>query len=147
MDRGHVEDGKVKFDSWRGAADAPSGPPPAPLPPEERVGFAVVALGRLSLEQILPAFSESKKARLVALVSGSPDKMKAVASQYGIKESSCYSYESFDSIKDNPDMKAGRPMGRSRQASGHSARSLPNDRGTSPGYPGDRASSTLCGND
>lgn len=105
VDRGHVEDGKVKFDPWRGAADAPSGPPPAPLPPEQRVGFAVVALGRLSLEQVLPAFSESKKAKLVALVSGSPDKLKTVAKQYGVEESACYSYETFDSIKDNPEIK------------------------------------------
>lgn len=106
VDRGHVEDGKVKFPEWRGKADMPSSPPPAPLPPEERVGFAVVALGRLSLEQILPAFSESKKAKVVALVSGSPDKLIAVAKQYGIKESACYSYHTFDSIKDNPEIKA-----------------------------------------
>ena len=106
VDRGRVEDGKVNFPEWRGEADMPSSPPPAPLPPEKRVGFAVVALGRLSLEQILPAFSESKKARLVALVSGSPEKLKAVASQYGVKESACYTYETFDTIKDNPEIKA-----------------------------------------
>ena len=106
VDRGHVDDGKVKFDPWRGNADAPSGPPPAPLPPEKRVGFAVVALGRLSLEQILPAFSQSMKGKLVSLVSGSPDKLKAVASQYGVKKSACYSYETFDSIKDNPEIQA-----------------------------------------
>lgn len=43
---------------------------PAPLPPEQRVGFAVVGLGRLSLEQILPAFAQCKRSRPVALVSG-----------------------------------------------------------------------------
>jgi predicted dehydrogenase len=46
------------------------------------------------------------KGKLVSLVSGSPDKLKAVASQYGVKESACYSYETFDSIKDNPEIQA-----------------------------------------
>lgn len=105
VDTGSVEDGKVKFPPWRAPADTPSAPPPAPLPPEKRVGFAIVGLGRLSLEQILPAFGESKQAKPVALVSGTPEKMKTVAEQYGIKQESCYSYENFDKIKDNPDVK------------------------------------------
>ncbi len=106
VDTGAVKDGKVTFPEWRGPEEAPSGNPPAPLPPEERVGFAVVALGRLSLEEILPAFAETRKAKLVALVSGSPEKMKTVARQYGIKPEACYSYENFDSIRDNPEVKA-----------------------------------------
>jgi predicted dehydrogenase len=106
VDIGEVKDGKVQFDPWRSPADTPSPPPPAPLPPEQRVGFAVVGLGRLSLEQVLPAFSESMKAKVVALVSGTPEKVDAVAAQYGINKSSCYSYENFDSIKDNPEIKA-----------------------------------------
>jgi predicted dehydrogenase len=106
VDIGRVQDGKVMFDPWRSPADTPSPPPPAPLPPEQRVGFAVVGLGRLSLEQLLPAFAESKKAKVVALVSGTPDKLDAVAAQYGIKKSSCYSYENFEAIKDNPEIQA-----------------------------------------
>jgi predicted dehydrogenase len=106
VDTGSVKDGKVTFEEWRGPDETPSGNPKAPLPPEERVGFAVVALGRLSLEEILPAFGETKKARLVALVSGSPDKLKAVAAQYGIAPEACYDYEGFDAIRDNPAIKA-----------------------------------------
>ncbi|WP_337268663.1 Gfo/Idh/MocA family protein [Oryzifoliimicrobium ureilyticus] len=106
VDVGHVKDGKVMFDPWRSPADTPSGPLPAPLPPEQRVGFAIVGLGRLALEQILPAFAESKKAKVVALVSGTPDKLEAVAAQYGIKKEACYSYDAFDTIKDNPEIKA-----------------------------------------
>src|SRR5438309_6511453 len=63
-----------------------SSDPPVPAPPSERVGFAVVGLGRLSLEQILPAFGECKHARLTALVSGTPDKLKATAAHYGVPE-------------------------------------------------------------
>jgi predicted dehydrogenase len=105
VDTGHVENGKVKFPSWRAPADTPSSPPPSPLPPEQRVGFAIVGLGRLALEEILPAFSRSMKAKPVALVSGSPDKLKTVAAQYGIKSDACYTYETFDAIRDNPEVK------------------------------------------
>ena len=88
------------------ATSAWSPPPPAPKKPSDRVGFAIVGLGRLSLEEILPAFGESKRARPVALVSGSPDKAKTVAAQYGIKPDAVYDYASFDRIADNPKIEA-----------------------------------------
>ncbi len=102
VDRGSVQDGKVTFPEWRGEADPKSAPPPAPLPPEQRVGFAVVALGRLSLEEILPAFAECEKAKLVALVSGSPEKLRTVAAQYGVSPRHCYDYAGFDRLRDDP---------------------------------------------
>jgi predicted dehydrogenase len=79
---------------------------PYALAPEQRVGFAIVGLGRLALEEILPAFAQSMKAKPVALVSGSPEKLRTVAEQYGIKPEACYSYESFDQLRDNPEVKA-----------------------------------------
>ena len=105
VDIGQVENGSVTFPPWRGPADTPSSQPASPLPPEQRVGFAIVGLGRLSLEEILPAFGESLYAKPVALVSGTPAKLKAVATQYGITPDACYSYEDFDRIRDNPDIK------------------------------------------
>lgn len=106
VDTGGVEAGKVEFPAWRGTADTPSGPPPAPLPPDRRVGFAIVGLGRLAVEEILPAFGESMKARPVALVCGTPDKLHVVAAQYGIAASACYSYDRFDAIRDDPAIQA-----------------------------------------
>lgn len=106
VDIGQVENGSVKFPPWRGPADTPSAPPPSPLPPEQRIGFAIVGLGRLALEQVLPAFGETLKAKAVALVSGTPDKLKTVAAQYGISANACYSYEEFDRIADNTDVQA-----------------------------------------
>lgn len=106
VDTGTVQDGRVVFPPWRGDADKPDSPPPAPLPPSQRAGFAVVGLGRLALEEILPAFAESGQARVVALVSGSPDKMATVARQYGIAPESCYSYEQFDRLRDNAAVQA-----------------------------------------
>ena len=78
--------------------------PPVPAPPTERVGFAVVGLGRLALEEILPAFGMAKHCKLAALVSGTPEKLKATAEHYGVPEKNCYSYTAYDQLRDNPDV-------------------------------------------
>lgn len=72
-----------------------------PLPPSERVGYAIVGLGKFALGQIIPAFAESKRSRLAALVSGNRDKALATARQYGVDEASVYDYQTFDRIADN----------------------------------------------
>ena len=79
---------------------------PTSLPEEQRVGYAVVGLGHLALNQILPAFGACKKSKVVALVSGSPEKLQKVAAQYGVKKESCYSYADYDKLRDNPDVQA-----------------------------------------
>jgi predicted dehydrogenase len=106
VDSGNVTDGKINLPNEKMGTDTPEGPVPQPTPPDDRVGFAVVGLGRLSLEEILPAFGSSKKAKLVAVVSGTPDKAAVVARDYGVKPSSIYSYEKYDSIRDNPEIQA-----------------------------------------
>ena len=106
VDTGHVANGKIVFPPWRDTADTPSPATPSPLPPSERVGFAVVGLGRLAVEEILPAFGQSTKAKPVALVSGSPEKMQTVAASYGIPRDHCYDYASFDRIQSNPEVQA-----------------------------------------
>ncbi|MFT8246551.1 Gfo/Idh/MocA family protein [Roseomonas sp. BN140053] len=106
MDVGGVQDGKVAFPNWRSEVEPRSSPPPAPLPPAERVGYAVVALGRLSLEEILPAFGECKRSRLAALVTGSPEKGKVVAAQYGLPESAVLGYADFEKLRDMPGVQA-----------------------------------------
>ncbi|CAO4175392.1 Gfo/Idh/MocA family protein [Methylorubrum aminovorans] len=105
-DTGAVQGGRIVFPNWRDDGDAPPPPPPAPMPPSERVGFAIVGLGRLSLEEILPAFGEAKKARVVALMSGSPDKARLTAAQYGIPADAIYGYDQWDRLKANPAVKA-----------------------------------------
>lgn len=88
--------------------EAPTDPegadPFSPDVPDQRVGFAVVGLGHLTLNEILPAFGQCKHARPVALVSGDAGKMARVAQQYGIKPSSCYSYQTYDQLKSNPEV-------------------------------------------
>jgi predicted dehydrogenase len=102
VDTGGVSEGKIRFPEWGSPADKPTPPPPDPLAPVERVGVAVVGLGRLALGQILPAFAQSKSTRLAALVSGSPEKMRIAAAQYGVPSTSCHSYSDFDRLRDDP---------------------------------------------
>nr|WP_229204223.1 Gfo/Idh/MocA family oxidoreductase [Dyadobacter alkalitolerans] len=94
----------IVLEKWKSEYDQQSAPTPTPLPPDQRVGYAVVGLGHLSLEEILPAVGMYKKSKLAALVSGSPEKMKKVAAQYGVKTESCYSYETYDQLKDNKEV-------------------------------------------
>ncbi|SKC05341.1 Gfo/Idh/MocA family protein [Dyadobacter psychrophilus] len=94
----------IVLEKWKSEYDQQSAPTPTPLPPDQRVGYAVVGLGHLSLEEILPALGTCKKSKLAALVSGSPEKMKKVAAQYGLKTESCYSYETYDQLKDNKEV-------------------------------------------
>jgi predicted dehydrogenase len=76
------------------------------LPHDKRIGYAIVGLGELSLGQIMPAFSASKYAKPVALVSGDTEKAKKVAAQYGVYEKNIYNYENFDDIRSNPEIDA-----------------------------------------
>lgn len=72
------------------------------LPPNCRVGFAIVGLGRLSLDQILPAFAKSDYCKPVALVSGDRTKALKVAAQYGIAESNITDYAGYEKLRDMP---------------------------------------------
>lgn len=94
----------VRFTPLEAEGEQQKGNPPAPLPPPERIGFAVVGLGRLALEEILPAFGECKKARLAALVSGDANKANTVARQYGVPERSVYNYQTYERLRDNEDV-------------------------------------------
>ena len=69
---------------------------------EKKLGFAIVGLGKFATEQMMPAFKETKHARIVALVSGSPTKAERLAHEYGVESKNIYSYQNFDTIKDNP---------------------------------------------
>ena len=74
---------------------------PTAVPFNRRMGVAVVGLGRLSLEAILPAFAKSERVKVTALVSGDRAKALQVAQQYGVKETSIYDYKTFDRLRDD----------------------------------------------
>ena len=78
----------------------------APEPPVRKVGFAIVGLGQLALEEIMPAFGACKLAKPVALVSGHRDKAERVAKTYGIAAERIYDYASYDQLANAADVDA-----------------------------------------
>jgi len=75
-----------------------------PEPPGKKLGWAIVGLGNLAIHQILPAFAQCEKSKVVALVSGHPDKANKLALRYGVNPKNIYNYGNYDSIKDNPEV-------------------------------------------
>jgi predicted dehydrogenase len=67
-----------------------------------KAGWAVVGLGQLALEEVMPAFRECQLSRPVALVSGHPEKARKVADAYGLEPQNIYGYDNFDRLADNP---------------------------------------------
>lgn len=74
------------------------------LPQEKPVGWAILGLGGYALNQIMPAMKDCKSSKLVAVISGTPDKARRVADQYGLPEKMIYNYGNMDSIRDNPEI-------------------------------------------
>jgi predicted dehydrogenase len=78
------------------ALDRPS------LPKDQKIGFAVVGLGKLAQGQIIPGLRKAKSAKLVALVSGHPDKAKRIAAAEGLPDDAIYNYDDYDRIAKDP---------------------------------------------
>ncbi|MDR6944189.1 Gfo/Idh/MocA family protein [Mucilaginibacter pocheonensis] len=66
---------------------------------------AIMGLGSYGT-RVAEAMQSCTKAKLVGVISGTPSKVKAWQSKYGIPEKNCYNYENFDNIKNNPDIDA-----------------------------------------
>jgi len=75
-----------------------------PEPPGKKLGWALVGLGNLSINQLLPAFAKCEKSKLVALVSGNLDKATKLAARYGVNPKNIYNYQTYDTIRDNPEV-------------------------------------------
>jgi glucose-fructose oxidoreductase len=73
---------------------------PAPAP--KQVGFALVGLGSLAINQLMPAFARCRYAKLVGFVSGRPDKARQLAQLYGVDAKNIYNYDTYDRLADNP---------------------------------------------
>ena len=91
------------------ASLAPAAPATAQVPaiklpevPGRQIGFALVGLGSLAINQLMPAFAQSRRAKLVGFVSGSPDKARHLAQLHGVDAKNIYSYDTYDRLADNP---------------------------------------------
>jgi predicted dehydrogenase len=68
---------------------------------DRKIGYCIIGLGRISMGHFMPGVLASKNSRITGLVSGHRDKALAQAAKYGVPESSIYSYENMDQIKNN----------------------------------------------
>lgn len=69
-----------------------------------KLGIALVGLGTYSEEQLAPALQETEHCYLAGIVTGSPDKAGKWKNKYGIPDDNVYSYENFNSVRDNKDI-------------------------------------------
>lgn len=90
----------------RAPEEPKTAPPSDLLPPDQRVGVAVVGLGTLTIDEVLPALAQGKQSRLAALVSSDTEKALAAARKYGLDQRNVYSYEDFDRIADDASVDA-----------------------------------------
>ena len=77
-----------------------------PIPPENRVGYAVVGVGKLTAQELLPAYRNSRFSRLAALVSDEHEKALEFALAHGLTENDVYSYRDFDRLGERDDIRA-----------------------------------------
>lgn len=68
-----------------------------------KAGWAVVGLGNYA-QYAMQRFAQANQSSMAALVSSDRAKASQFANRYGIKSESIYSYDNFDSIKDNSDV-------------------------------------------
>jgi predicted dehydrogenase len=85
-----------------------AGGTPAPQDSAGRkLGYAIVGLGRISMDQFMPGVkAASQRSKITALVSGHPDKAQRVAAQYGVPRNAIYNYENYEQIAHNPNVDA-----------------------------------------
>jgi predicted dehydrogenase len=100
------EKDRIAFPPTEAKSEKPEKTEPPGDPWGERVGVAIVGVGRISVNEMLPAFAQSKHAKPVALVSGDRAKALKVAHQYNIPESAVLDYKSFDKLASMPEVQA-----------------------------------------
>lgn len=76
------------------------GDPALPDVPVKRLGWAIVGLGTFAIGQVIPGFSNARYSRISAFVSGNRDKARMLGARHGVDQ--LYSYDSFDTISEDP---------------------------------------------
>jgi glucose-fructose oxidoreductase len=72
--------------------------------PPRRLGVALVGLGGYSTGQLGPALRETPHCRLAGVVTGSPEKGRRWAREYGFPEKNVYGYDRMPRLADNPEI-------------------------------------------
>ncbi len=76
------------------------------LPPEERIGYAILGLGELTLEELLPALRSATHSRIRAFVSDDKEKAVAQALAHGLTADDAYLYDEFEQLEARGDVQA-----------------------------------------
>jgi glucose-fructose oxidoreductase len=69
-----------------------------------KLGVALVGLGKYSTDQLGPALKLTQSCKLAGVVTGSPEKGRKWAADYGFPESNIYHYDTMSQMADNPDI-------------------------------------------
>ncbi|WP_338869469.1 Gfo/Idh/MocA family oxidoreductase [Spirosoma sp. SC4-14] len=76
----------------------------AEQPAPKKLGVALVGLGNYATNQLAPALLETQNCYLAGIVTGTPEKAKSWMEKYTIPAKNSYSYQTFDQIRNNPDI-------------------------------------------
>ena len=71
---------------------------------KNKLGIALVGLGNYSTGQLAPALQQTEHCYLAGIVTGTPSKADTWKEKYKIPSKNIYNYETFDQVKDNPDI-------------------------------------------
>ena len=75
-------------------------------PGDERIlKVALLGLGSYA-SRVAEAMRDCKRAKITGLISGTPSKLKSWGERYNVPEKNWYNYQTFDEIKNNPDIDA-----------------------------------------
>lgn len=77
-----------------------------PLPPEKRIGYAILGLGELTLEELLPALRSATHSRIRAFVSDNKEKATKQALAHGLTADDAFLYEEFEQLERRDDVQA-----------------------------------------
>ena len=104
LSAGASEKNRVEFPPIYDKSEKPEQPEPPGDPTNERIGIAIVGLGRIAVNEMLPAFSQSKHAKPVALITGDRAKGLKIAHQYNIPESAVLDYGDYHKLAQMPEV-------------------------------------------
>ncbi|SEJ24100.1 Predicted dehydrogenase [Deinococcus reticulitermitis] len=77
-----------------------------PEPESKRVGYAIVGIGKLTAEELIPAARTSEHAYVAALVTSEEDKGEAFARAFDLTGEDVYTYGDFDRLAERDDVEA-----------------------------------------
>ncbi|MCG3122250.1 MAG: Glucose--fructose oxidoreductase [Phycisphaerales bacterium] len=87
-------------------AAAHGGKPTIPGPPPKKIKLALVGLGKLMVDEVLPALGQSQRCEVTALVTGNPEKGRAIARHFGIDDAKILGYGDIPRLKDDQSVEA-----------------------------------------